>query len=160
MKYVAGIAAATTIAIAFASCGRKLPLGAECIIRPSLQWRVSAADTACLTIKGFTLVGDTAQWGVSSWDDAVAGRFTDRSSGIRRSAETGVFHGEDSLIRFRLEHPRTVVLLCDTTDSIYALRNVDIVGGLPSLSLKVRFSVTETRPSYRDNGWLMVNPFL
>jgi hypothetical protein len=122
-----------------------------------LQFRTSGADTVCLSVKCFTLTGDTAQWGVASWADAAAGLLTDRVTGAQRSAETLLLPAADSLLHFTLAVPRTVALVCDTTDSIYALRNIDVVGGLPSLSLKVRFSTTNVNPRYRENGWLMVN---
>jgi len=103
---------------------------------------------------------DTTEWRIASYDDAVAGRITNKLTGETRETPDvwGAFNSSGeyqcSLV---LTEPLSMIVAVDTDAERYAYRSYELPVNLPQVYTKLYMAVW--RPTHTSSGWVVVNMF-
>ena len=103
---------------------------------------------------------DTTEWSILSYDDAVAHRITNKTTGavLTEPDALGTF---DSALPYpasvRLEQPLSMLVVVNPTLRLYAYRKYELPINLASVDTKLYMA--SWRPSHSSSGWRVVNDF-
>lgn len=103
---------------------------------------------------------DTTEWCIRSYDDAVARRITNKTTGTVLT-EPDVLGTFDPSLAFpasvRLEQPVSMLVVVNPTLRLYAYRKYDLPINLASVDTKLYMA--SWRASHSSSGWRVVNDF-
>lgn len=103
---------------------------------------------------------DTTQWTVKSYEDALARRITNKTSGKTQTEPDaiGEFYADDEYqVTIRLESEMSMIVVVNPTLKLYAYRNYKLPINLPAVDTKLYMA--SWRQSHSVAGWRVVNNF-
>lgn len=129
-------------------------------IAVSEQTISGGATTAAQLIDSYAYYVDTTEWAVLSYEDALAGRITNKNTGEVRS-EPDVWGTFDSAAEYqaslRLEQPVSMLVVVDPTLRLYAYRRYELPLNLEQVL--TRLTLSSWRASHSASGWQVENDF-
>ena len=103
---------------------------------------------------------DTTEWAVLSYDDALAGRITNKTTGEVLS-QPDVWGTFDSAAEFQttlhLEQPISMLVVVDPELRLYAYRKYELPENLDQVL--TRLTLSSWRASHAASGWQVENDF-
>lgn len=103
---------------------------------------------------------DTTEWRIASWDDAVAFRITNKTTGQVREVpdEIGEFTpGEFFPMSIFINKKISMLVVVDTNLKMYAYRKYELPINLAKVDTKLYLSAWKR--SHTASGWQIRNPF-
>ncbi len=103
---------------------------------------------------------DTTEWTVKSYEDALARRITNKTTGktLTEPDAIGEFYADDEYqVTIRLESETSMLVVVNPTLKLYAYRNYKLPINLPAVDTKLYMA--SWRPSHPMSGWRIVNDF-
>ena len=103
---------------------------------------------------------DTTQWTVKSYEDALARRITNKTTGktLTEPDAIGEFYADEEYqVTIRLEAETSMLVCVNPTLKLYAYRKYPLPENLPSVDTKLYMA--SWRPSHSLSGWRIVNEF-
>lgn len=123
----------------------------------------SASDgqiTPSLEVETYAYYVDTTEWCIRSYDDAVARRITNKTTGTVLT-EPDVLGTFDASLAYpasvRLEQPVSMLVVVNPTLRLYAYRKYELPVNLASVDTKLYMA--SWRASHPSSGWRVVNDF-
>ena len=116
--------------------------------------------TPAMELASYAYYVDTTEWSVLSYEDAVARRITNKTTGEVLSTPDveGTF---DTLLPYpvslRLEQPISMLVVVNPTLRLYAYRKYELPINLPSVDTKLYMA--SWRATHSSSGWLVRNDF-
>lgn len=103
---------------------------------------------------------DTTEWKVASYEDALARRITNKTTGKTLTEPDAVATfdaNEEYQATIRLEAEISMLVTVNPTLKLYAYRKYPLPENLPSVDTKLYMA--SWRPSHSLSGWRIVNEF-
>ena len=103
---------------------------------------------------------DTTQWTVKSYEDALARRITNKTTGKTQTEPDaiGEFYADDEYqVTIRLESEMSMIVVVNPTLKLFAYRNYKLPINLPAVDTKLYMA--SWRQSHSVAGWRVVNKF-
>ena len=103
---------------------------------------------------------DTTQWTVKSYEDALARRITNKTTGktLTEPDAIGEFYADEEYqVTIRLEAETSMLVCVNPTLKLYAYRKYQLPINLPTVDTKLYMA--SWRPSHPMSGWRVVNDF-
>ena len=103
---------------------------------------------------------DTMEWTILSYDDAVARRITNKTTGAVLTEPDALGSFDVSLpypASVRLEQPLSMLVVVNPTLRLYAYRKYELPINLASVDTKLYMA--SWRASHSSSGWRVVNDF-
>jgi hypothetical protein len=103
---------------------------------------------------------DTTEWSVLSYEDALAHRITNKTTGEVLSTPDVVGTFDASLpypASIRLEQPISMMVLVNPSLKLYAYRKYELPVNLPAVDTKLYMA--SWRMSHYSSGWMIRNDF-
>lgn len=103
---------------------------------------------------------DTTQWTVKSYEDALARRITNKTTGKTQTEPDaiGEFYADDEYqVTIRLESEMSMIVVVNPTLKLFAYRNYKLPINLPAVDTKLYMA--SWRQSHPMSGWRIVNDF-
>ncbi len=103
---------------------------------------------------------DTTQWTVKSYEDALARRITNKTTGktLTEPDAIGEFYADDEYqVTIRLESEMSMIVVVNPTLKLFAYRNYKLPINLPAVDTKLYMA--SWRQSHSVAGWRVVNNF-
>ena len=142
--------------LALSACN-KVVFNTDYIIEPRVQRVDKGKEVRRDSVVAYGLNGDTTTWKILSFEDALAGVFTNATTGVSHNADrVATYNAIDTLLTLRINCERSVVLVCNYADSVYGWRNVQIGYNMPSMSVLIKFRPWRHDIWYDDGRWRMV----
>lgn len=123
----------------------------------------SVADgefTPATAVETYAYYVDTTEWAVLSYDDALAGRITNKTTGEVRT-QPDVWGTFDSAAEFQttlhLEQPISMLVVVDPELRLYAYRKYELPENLDQVL--TRLTLSSWRASHAASGWQVENDF-
>ncbi len=120
----------------------------------------NGAITPATELASYAYYVDTTEWSVLSYDDAVAGRITNKTTGEVLSTPdvAGTFDAQLPYpVSMRLEQPISMLVVVNPTLRLYAYRKYELPENLPSVDTKLYMA--SWRATHSSSGWLVKNDF-
>lgn len=103
---------------------------------------------------------DTTEWRIASWEDAKAGRITNKETGAIKEVpdEIGEFTpGEDFPVSIFINKEISMLVVVNPAQKMYAYRKYALPINLAKVDTKLYFSAWKR--SHTASGWQIMNPF-
>ncbi len=103
---------------------------------------------------------DTTEWTVKSYEDALARRITNKTTGKTQTEPDaiGEFYADDEYqVTIRLESEMSMIVVVNPTLKLFAYRNYKLPINLPAVDTKLYMA--SWRQSHSVAGWRVVNNF-
>lgn len=103
---------------------------------------------------------DTVEWRIASWEDAMAGRITNKTTGEVLSAPDvlGEFNSTaDFQMSIELNQKISMVVAVNPEQRMYAYRKYELPVNLNRV--KAKLYMASWKRSHSNAGWWVVNPF-
>ncbi len=103
---------------------------------------------------------DTTEWTVKSYEDALARRITNKTTGKTQTEPDaiGEFYADDEYqVTIRLESEMSMIVVVNPTLKLFAYRNYKLPINLPAVDTKLYMA--SWRQSHSVAGWRVVNDF-
>lgn len=116
--------------------------------------------TPAAEVETYAYYVDTTEWSVLSYEDAVAHRITNKTTGevLTTPDVQGTF---DASLPYpasiRLEQPLSMLVLVNPTLRLYAYRQYELPENLPAVDTKLYMA--SWRGTHSSSGWLVRNDF-
>lgn len=123
----------------------------------------SVADGEILpstAVETYAYYVDTTEWSVLSYEDALAHRITNKTTGEVLSTPDVVGTFDASLpypASIRLEQPISMMVLVNPSLKLYAYRKYELPVNLPAVDTKLYMA--SWRMSHSSSGWMIRNDF-
>lgn len=119
----------------------------------SLEAEVPEAGRAVV----YVFAADSSQWSVLSYEDALNGVITSRTTGQTQSYTYTAFSDGEGSAQFQVTESPVMVVVCDRQDEIYAWRGAEPQEGLRRLTFFLTLRPYERETAYVELGWNVVN---
>lgn len=144
-------------AIAVTGCFKKVTMDCRYNVRPYFQ-----AESGGVAVQGrntiaYAFAADTAQWTVASYEDALNGVLTSKTSGEKRSDAMARAEQQDTVVVVQLTATPATIVVVDTENRLYAWRMTEVVENLPDLYVSVTFRPWSAKTRYVEGPWRMNN---
>lgn len=116
--------------------------------------------TRSTELETYAFYVDTTEWTVKSYEDAVARRITNKTTGETKTTPDaeGTFSSEEEYqASVRLESEISMLVLVNPTLKLYAYRKYKLPVNLPVVDTKLYMA--SWRASHSTSGWLIKNDF-
>ncbi len=103
---------------------------------------------------------DTTTWHIASYDDAVAHRITNKTTGevIDTPDAYGEFNSSEQYqVAITIDKPVSMLVVVNPTLRLYAYREYELPENLAEINAKLYMA--SWRPSHNSSGWRVVNDF-
>lgn len=113
-------------------------------------------------VQAYAFAADTAKWDVLSYEDALAGTITSRTTGeTMQPAARGASYlwGGDFSLAMELEGARFLILAVDVQHKLYGFTEQQIGGNVPETYVHLIFYPEELGKRYMKGKWHMRNDF-
>lgn len=124
------------------------------------QLEQNGAESKADNLFSYAYFVDTTEWKIASWEDAQAGRITNKLTGEVREVpdRIGDFVAENPYqVSIVLNKKYSMVVIVDRTLRMYAYRKYELPVNLPSVKAKLHLSAWKR--SHTASGWMVMNPF-
>lgn len=152
-------AVAVLVAAGLATGCKKVVYDCDYRISCYVQDTSGGKDRPLESALAFAFYGDTAQYEVASYEDALNGIVTDRKSGEKRTSEVSTTSDADGLAILHLTSTPVILTICDTENRLYAWRAAAVGAGLDNIYVSLRFRPWRETKRYTEAKWFMVNQF-
>ncbi len=159
IKRATGVVIAAMAAASLATGCKKAVYDCDYRINCFVQDTSGAKDRPLESGLAFAFYGDTAQYEVASYEDALEGIVTDRRSGEKRSSEVSTTTDETGLAVLHLTSTPVILTVCDPETRLYAWRAAEVGASLDAIYVSLRFRPWREAKRYTEAKWLMVNQF-
>lgn len=108
----------------------------------------------------YAFYADTTEWYIASWEDAVAHRITNKTSGQTLDVPdvVGEFNPEEQYqTTLLVEQPVSMLVVVNPALKLYAYRKYELPENLPDIYAKLYMAAW--RPTHNSSGWIVVNRF-
>lgn len=145
------VAATTT------GCFKKVTMDCRYHVRPYYQ-----AESGGVAVQGeatiaYAFAADTTQWTVASYDDALNGVLTSKTSGEKRTDAMARAEQADSTVVLQLTATPATIVVVDTANKLFGWRMTDVVENLPDLYVSITFRPWSAQKRYVEGAWRMNN---
>lgn len=151
-------------AILCAGCFEKVAESTAYVLKPLVQYTSGGLTEPLDGVIAYAFDADTTDWGVASYDDALAGILTAKSDPAQRIetplAEAAPCETEGMTERLSMSLPAgsLMLLAVDTEHRLYAYTQQSFVENLGSLYVSLIFRPWREALSYQEK-WSFYNPF-
>lgn len=124
------------------------------------QTAESGAYSRARMIDSYAYYVDTTEWRVASYEDAVAGIITNKSTGEQRSVPDvlGSFNSsKEYSMSIILQQELSMIVVVNPELKLYAYRSYELPENLESVATKLY--MCSWRRTYASSGWVVVNEF-
>ena len=124
------------------------------------QQEADGEITLAQNIEAYAYYVDTTEWSVLSYEDALAHRITNKTTGEVLSTPDVVGTFDASLpypASIRLEQPISMMVLVNPSLKLYAYRKYELPVNLPAVDTKLYMA--SWRMSHSSSGWMIRNDF-
>ena len=111
-------------------------------------------------VDSYAFAVDTTNWYIASWEDAVAHRITNKTTGevMDEPAEGGEFNSSDEYqATILVNSPISMLVVVNPELKLYAYRKYELPENLPDIYAKLYMAAW--RPTHNSSGWVVVNRF-
>ena len=111
-------------------------------------------------IDSYAFYADTTEWYIASWDDAVAHRITNKTTGQTLDVPdvVGEFNPDEQYqTTLQVEQPVSMLVVVNPELKLYAYRKYELPENLPEIYAKLYMAAW--RPTHNSSGWIVVNRF-
>ena len=111
-------------------------------------------------LDSYAFYADTTEWYIASWEDAVAHRITNKTTGQTLDVPdvVGEFKPEEQYqTTLQVEQPVSMLVVVNPALKLYAYRNYELPENLPDIYAKLYMAAW--RPTHNSSGWIVVNRF-
>ncbi len=140
------------------------------ILKPLVQERSGDPVLPLEGLVAYAFDADTLEWGVASWEDALSGIITSKSSGEKNpnpyaTAVPFAYDGASGWVELPLNKPSQMVLAVNTASRRYAYTQQVLPDNPPAKTyISLTFRLWKEGTSYKDNGsgnksWSFYSPF-
>lgn len=152
------IIALVAIAAVATGCFKKVTLDCRYNLRPYLQMESGGEAVVAEGVVAYAFAADTTQWTVASYEDALAGVLTSKTSTEKRSDAMvhAVQEGAEDLVLQLTATPATIVVV-DTVNKLYGWRMTEVAENLPDLYVSITFRPWSVKKVYAEGAWRMNN---
>lgn len=145
------------VAIAATGCFKKVTLDCRYNVRPYFQ-----AESGGVAVQGentiaYAFAADTTQWTVASYDDALNGVLTSKTSGEKRTDALVRAEQEEQMVVLQLTVTPVTIIVVDTEHRLFAWRMTEVAENLPDLYVSVTWRPWSTKKQYAEGPWRMNN---
>lgn len=145
------------VAVATTSCFKKVTMDCRYHVRPYYQ-----AESGGVAVQGegtiaYAFAADTSQWTIATYDDALNGVLTSKTSGEKRSDAMDRAEQGDSTVVLQLTATPATIVVVDTVNKLFGWRMTDVVENLPDLYVSVTFRPWSVKKRYAEGAWRMNN---
>lgn len=126
-------------------------------VRPYYQ-----AESGGIAVQGegmiaYAFAADTTQWTVASYDDALNGVLTSKTSGEKRSDAMERVEQSDSTVVLQLTATPATIVVVDTVNKLFGWRMTEVAENLPDLYVSITFRPWSVKKQYVEGPWRMNN---
>lgn len=145
------------VAVATTSCFKKVTMDCRYHVRPYYQ-----AESGGVAVQGegtiaYAFAADTSQWTIATYDDALNGVLTSKTSGEKRTDVMDRAEQSDSTVVLQLTATPATIVVVDTVNKLFGWRMTDVVENLPDLYVSVTFRPWSVKKRYAEGAWRMNN---
>lgn len=111
-------------------------------------------------VDSYAFAVDTTEWYIASWEDAVAHRITNKTTGetIEEPSAYGEFNSsQEYQATILVNKPISMLVVVNPELKLYAYRNYELPVNLPDIYAKLYMAAW--RPTHNSSGWTIVNRF-
>jgi hypothetical protein len=111
-------------------------------------------------IDSYAYYVDTTHWAILSYEDAVAGRITNKTTGeVKETPDVwGELNASDEYqVSLIINRKTSMLVVVDPQMQIYAYRKYELPVNLPQVDTKLYLA--GWKPSHASGGWRVVNKF-
>lgn len=145
------------LALVLATACTKVKTDCNYVIVPHVQSEQGGAETTPDGLVAYALYGSSDEWSVESYADALAGVFSNMTTGEQRGYSLVSGQNERGDIVFRLTSKDVVIVVADEGIGMYAWRGVKLTDNLWNLTVPVRFRPWRSEYTYNESKWKVVN---
>lgn len=157
LKYIVGMVACVTL---LQGCFKDVVSYTDYRICAYDQSVSNGEVTRSTELEAYAFYVDTTEWTVKSYEDAIARRITNKTTGETKTTpdSEGTFAAEEEYqVTVRLESEISMLVLVNPTLKLYAYRKYKLPVNLPVVDTKLYMA--SWRPSHPSSGWLIKNEF-
>ena len=111
-------------------------------------------------LDSYAFYADTTEWYIASWEDAVAHRITNKTTGQTLDVPdvVGEFNPDEQYqTTLQVEQPVSMLVVVNPELKLYAYRKYELPENLPDIYAKLYMAAW--RPTHNSSGWIVVNRF-
>lgn len=145
------------VAVATTGCFKKVTMDCRYHVRPYYQ-----AESGGIAMQGegmiaYAFAADTTQWTVASYDDALNGVLTSKTSGEKRSDAMERVEQSDSTVVLQLTVTPVTIVVVDPINKLFGWRMTEVAENLPDLYVSITFRPWSVKKRYVEGPWRMNN---
>ncbi len=145
------------VAVVVTSCFKKVTMDCRYHVRPYYQAESGGVAVQGEGIIAYAFAADTTQWTVASYEDALNGVLTSKTSGEKRSDAMERVEQSDSTVVLQLTVTPVTIVVVDPINKLFAWRMTEVVENLPDLYVSVTFRPWSAKKLYVEGPWRMNN---
>ncbi len=152
------------VAALFTGCFKKVSNKTDYILKPRVQQSQGDVVAPLSDLQCYAYDADTALWTVASYEDALAGVISSRTSSDKQTVPYAVGEPEQmdsigTVLKMSLDGPRFMIVAIDTKDRLYAYTGQTLAPNLLALYVSLTFRPFQEKSNYIENGWKFFNDF-
>lgn len=145
------------VAVVVTGCFKKVTMDCRYHVRPYYQAESGGVAVQGEGIIAYAFAADTTQWTVASYEDALNGVLTSKTSGEKRSDAMAHAEQQDSTVVLQLTATPATIVVVDPINKLFAWRMTEVVENLPDLYVSVTFRPWSAKKRYVEGPWRMNN---
>ena len=133
----------------------------QIIIKAQVQSENQGSLAPLSGVKAYACVADTVEWGFTSYDDALNGKWTNKTTGEilspMVSSEPIIVEGLSDCVAMTTENlPELLLLAVDNVNEMYAYSNYTVGLNLPQTYLSLTFLPWRDGTIYKEGSWYYI----
>lgn len=138
-------------------CFKKVVLDCRYNLRPYIQMESGGIATFAEGVVAYAFMADTAQWTVASYEDALNGVLTSKTTGEKRTDAAERAEQQDSTVILQLKATPATIVVVDPVHKLYGWRMTEVAENLPDLYVSITFRPWSVKKQYIEGPWRMNN---
>ena len=160
MKIIGKITLMVVVAVTLVGCFKDTVAYTDYRIAVYTQPTKDSDYSRAENLEAYAYYVDTTDWAIRSWEDAVAGRITNKVSGEvleQPDVSANFNYSDENQLSLIINGEVSMLVLVDHDMQVYAYRKYQLPINLPQVDTKLY--ITGWKPSQASAGWRVVNPF-
>lgn len=149
--------AAVAFAAMLGGCFKKVVLDCRYNIRPYIQMESGGEVALAEGVVAYAFMVDTTQWTVASYEDALNGVLTSKTTGEKRSDATERAVQQNDTVALQLKATPATIIVVDPINKLYGWRMTEVAENLPNLYVSITFRPWSVKKAYVEGPWRMNN---
>lgn len=149
--------AAVAFAAMLGGCFKKVVLDCRYNIRPYIQMESGGEVALAEGVVAYAFMVDTTQWTVASYEDALNGVLTSKTTGEKRSDATERAVQQNDTVALQLKATPATIIVVDPINKLYGWRMTEVAENLPNLYVSITFRPWSVKKVYVEGPWRMNN---